>query len=602
MIKYINIILALILIVSLILFISSQLRGSMEMPTDNTNELQSGAGVAPHQGIDAPEPYGGQTPAVFNGGIAPQTTGNDLLAQSDRNSLSQSDSGGGPGRILKNDLDAMRKRAGESTPQSNDLTGAGATGPGSDASATEPGSDALNASINVATTGTGADVADDNAPTGEAVPVGDVAPAGETAAGLSVDNSVPAANGVAPKANSEAPAGDNAPMADFAPAGETAAGLSVDNAVPAANGAAPKANSEAPAGDNAPAVDVAPATEAVTSLSGEAAARTSGDNAASTVNSAAPSSIGFIDGHADSITRAILNGKGLFSNNLHVDFKRLSEFGAPVQVFAIWCDDTHIKNAYEFANSAIDFFESELAKHSDIIELALSLDDIERNAANNKISAILSLEGAEPLAGKIENIDHFYNRGVRLITLTWNRENDLGYGVGANSDKGLKPFGIQCVERMNELGIIIDVSHLNDAGFWDVDRLSARPYTASHSNAYSVTPNKRNLKDSQIKAIVEKGGVIGINLYPDFLSSGGKANVNSVISHIRRFIELGAGDFIGLGCDFDGFTTTPEGIKDVLSLKPLSQKISEVFDKNTSFRVLSGNYYDFLVRFFRGQG
>jgi membrane dipeptidase len=306
----------------------------------------------------------------------------------------------------------------------------------------------------------------------------------------------------------------------------------------------------------------------------------------------------FIDGHADTITRAMEKKQSMFSNSLHVDFKRLAAYKSPVQVFTVWCADKYVKNAYDYANTAIDFFEAELAAHSDIIELALTLEDLERNSKNKKISAILALEGGEPLEGKLENINHFYNRGVRLITLTWNRENELGYGVSTNSDKGLKPFGVECVKRMEELGIIVDVSHLNDTGFWDVDKYSARPYMASHSNVYSITPHNRNLKDSQIKAIVDKGGIIGVNLYPDFLDTSGKAGINNIISHINRFIELGALDNIGLGSDFDGFITMPEGFVGVSSFKMLAREITSKVGADASAKIMSKNYYNFFKWYF----
>jgi len=208
----------------------------------------------------------------------------------------------------------------------------------------------------------------------------------------------------------------------------------------------------------------------------------------------------FIDAHADTITRALLpqHNAGLFRNGLHVDFERLSQFDAPVQVFVLWMADRFVGEAFERTNYLIDFFESEVAKHSDIIEIALTLEDMERNARNGKISAILSIEGGEALMGNIENLDHFYNRGVRIFGLTWNRENELGFGQATGSQEGLKPFGMEVVRRIEELGMIMDISHLNEAGFWDAHRLSTRPYMASHSNTFTVRPHNRNLTDDQI--------------------------------------------------------------------------------------------------------
>ena len=311
-----------------------------------------------------------------------------------------------------------------------------------------------------------------------------------------------------------------------------------------------------------------------------------------------PPSIGLIDAHADTITRALLRDQDMFSNSLHVDFERLSEYGAPVQVFALWCADRYVENAFDYTNSLIDFFESEVEKHSDIIGIALSLEDIVSNARNNKISAVLSIEGGEALMGNLENLDHFYSRGVRIISLTWNRENDLGYGQATGSLEGLKPFGEQCIRRMEELGIILDVSHLNEAGFWDAHRISARPYMASHSNAYSLTPHNRNLTDGQIEAIVGRGGVIGLTFYPEFLSQGSDASISDIFANISHFIDLGAGGNIGFGSDFDGFNTMPEGLTDVSSFGLLRDEISDIFGESMSTGLMFGNFYDFFVRYF----
>jgi len=312
----------------------------------------------------------------------------------------------------------------------------------------------------------------------------------------------------------------------------------------------------------------------------------------------APPMFGFIDAHADTITRALLRNQGLFRNNIHVDFERLFQFGAPVQVFVLWCADGYVADAFNYTNSLIDFFESEVAKHSDIIEIALTLEDMERNARNNKISAVLSIEGGEALMGDIKNLDHFYDRGVRIMSLTWNRENELGYGQATGDRGGLKPFGIECLKRMEELGIILDVSHINEAGFWDAHRLSSRPYMASHSNSYSVRPHDRNLTDNQIKAIVDSRGIVGLALYPLILSQNSIANTSDIMAHIKHFMDLGAVGHLGLGCDLDGFATMPEGLKDVTSLRIIAKGIAESFGEDASKNIMSGNFHSFLKRYF----
>jgi len=326
-----------------------------------------------------------------------------------------------------------------------------------------------------------------------------------------------------------------------------------------------------------------------------------------------PPSFGFIDAHADTILRALhdkpVMEQSIYEENLyriydndvlHVDFKRLLEFDAPVQVFAAWLPEAFIPAAFDSTNIMFDFFEREVEKHSDIIEIALDLNDIVRIAGEGKISALLAIEGGEALEGKIENLDHFYNRGVRILGLTWNRENELGYGHATGSLQGLKPFGMECVKRMDELGMIIDVSHLNEAGFRDVHNTGTRPYMASHSNAYTVLQHTRNLKDDQIKAIVESGGIIGFNMYPPFITQNRSAVMDDVYDHLRHFIQIGAGNHIGLGCDFDGITSMPEGIDGVQSLKWLGETLADVFDEETSYKIMEGNFYEFFKRYFEG--
>ena len=311
---------------------------------------------------------------------------------------------------------------------------------------------------------------------------------------------------------------------------------------------------------------------------------------------------GFIDAHADTISRALLpqHKAGLYSNNLHIDFKRLNTYEAPVQVFVLWCDDSYVQTAFERTNLMIDFFEQEVDKHSDIIEIALDLHDIERIAREGKISAVLSIEGGEALMGNIENLDHFYNRGVRIFTLTWNRENELGYGQATGSALGLKPFGVECIQKIEELGMIMDVSHLNEAGFWDAHSTAARPYMASHSNSYAVFPHNRNLKDDQILAIIESGGIIGFNMLPQIVAPNSKAAMDDIMAHFIHFIQIGAVNHIGLGCDFDGISSTPAGITDVSSLKSLRELLATEFDEDISRRIMEGNFYEFFKRYFNG--
>ena len=373
--------------------------------------------------------------------------------------------------------------------------------------------------------------------------------------------------------------------------------------------APPDASAEAPAGtgagtgaepgpgDSSGLPEAETEADARTEEEDEGAEGAEGAEGTTDSEEAEPPRFGFIDTHADTITRALLRGQGLFSNDLHIDFTRLLEYDAPVQVFALWCADRYVADAFEYTNSLIDFFEGEVAKHSDIIEIALTREDLERNFRNGKISAVLSIEGGEALMGDLGNVDHFFDRGVRIMSLTWNRENELGFGQATGSKQGIKPFGAEVIKRMEELGMVLDVSHINEAGFWDIHRLSALPYMASHSNAYSVTPHDRNLKDDQIRAIADRGGAVGLALYPLLLSGKGTAGIGDVVAHAGHFIDLGAGGNIGLGGDLDGFGTMPDGLAGVSSYKALAAAFSDEFGEEATLRIMSGNTYSFLVRY-----
>jgi len=139
---------------------------------------------------------------------------------------------------------------------------------------------------------------------------------------------------------------------------------------------------------------------------------------------------------------------------------------------------------------------------------------------------------------------------------------------------------------------------LNEAGFWDAHNTSTRPYMASHSNAYAVFQHNRNLKDDQIMAIVESGGIIGFNMYPLIIAPNERATIADIMAHFLHFIDIGAGYHIGLGCDFDGIPSMPQGITDVSSLKMFGELLTEEFGEDASFRIMEGNFYEFFKRYF----
>ena len=172
------------------------------------------------------------------------------------------------------------------------------------------------------------------------------------------------------------------------------------------------------------------------------------------------------------------------------------------------------------------------------------------------ISAVKTVEEGGVINGNLSRIDELYNKGIRLITLTWNHPNCLGYPNSRDKsimEKGLTELGCRTVERMNELGILVDVSHLSDGGFWDCIRISKTPVCASHSNARALCGHPRNLSDHMIRTLAENGGVAGLNFYPAFLTGRDEAVLDDIARHAVYMIRCGGEDVAAIGTDFDGF-------------------------------------------------
>ena len=298
----------------------------------------------------------------------------------------------------------------------------------------------------------------------------------------------------------------------------------------------------------------------------------------------------FFDAHADTASKIYDFKCGLYKNDKHIDIERLKTFENPVQIFALYLKKEYLNKSFENTVKILDNFEKELNLNEKYIRKAVSYDDILRNKAENKISAIMSIEGGEALEGKLENVDYFYNRGVRLITLTWNYKNELGIGAANDDGTGLTPFGKEVVRRMNEKGMIVDVSHLNEAGFWDVAKLSDKPFVASHSNAKARCNHLRNLTDEQIKCIAERNGVIGINIYPPFVTQKENCSMKDVLEMTEYLLDKTGENCVGIGCDFDGIDVTPGNMKDVLSIEKYIEEVEKRFGKDIAEKIAYKNF------------
>ena len=253
---------------------------------------------------------------------------------------------------------------------------------------------------------------------------------------------------------------------------------------------------------------------------------------------------------------------GLKENNLCIDVKKLKQAGSDAQFFAsfIYMNDFKGENAveesFQFAKEMIAHGKKELLKNADEIAIAYQYSDFAKHQKEGKMSAVLTLEEGGVLNGNMGHLEELYQQGIRLITLTWNYENCIGFPNSRDEQvmkKGLKPFGIEVLKRMNELGIIIDVSHISDGGFWDVMKYSKKPVVASHSNARTLCNHPRNLTDEMIRVLGEKGGAAGVNFYPYFLNEQGVATVEDIANHITHMYQVGGEDVVAIGTDFDGF-------------------------------------------------
>lgn len=278
-----------------------------------------------------------------------------------------------------------------------------------------------------------------------------------------------------------------------------------------------------------------------------------------------------IDMHCDTIWGLMQNEKADLQNNtLCVDLQKMKMADSMAQFFACFIymekfvGEDRFAQGYQHALEMIARAKKEFITYSEEITLVKSYGEFMQNERAGKLSAFLTVEEGGVIDGKMNNLEELYRQGIRLITLTWNEENCIGFPNSRDETSmqlGLKPFGIDVVERMNELGMMIDVSHLSDGGFWDVLKHSKKPVVASHSNARALCPHPRNLTDDMIRALAEKGGVAGINFYPYFLNESGKADIDDLIRHIEHMYYVGGEDFVAIGTDFDGFDEGELNIK-----------------------------------------
>ncbi|MCF8000990.1 MAG: dipeptidase [Halanaerobiales bacterium] len=300
--------------------------------------------------------------------------------------------------------------------------------------------------------------------------------------------------------------------------------------------------------------------------------------------------------HTDTLMNKYKDSNYDFNKNndkFHVDLIKIQESDVKIIFFAIFAKENFLPagNGLKETIQMIDDFHQLINRTNDL-EIATDYDDIKRIQKDGKVAAFLAIEGAKSVFN-FSALRNFQRLGVSLITLTWNHKNHLAYGINELANDGLTKKGKKFIKEMNRLNIIIDVSHLNPAGFWDVSKLSSYPIVATHSNAKSICDHPRNLTDDQIKTIAETNGIVGGNFYPSFLTNKKNATIKDVFDHINYIKELVGVDYVGLGTDFDGISKTPEGLEHIGKLNKLQHMME---DKGYSEKEIEAISYNNMER------
>lgn len=307
------------------------------------------------------------------------------------------------------------------------------------------------------------------------------------------------------------------------------------------------------------------------------------------------------DGHSDifiDITKRRKNGETNVFKNQHLDRLRTGNVTASILVGFINTEKLSPDNytsKWLDAMGAISEEIDDMKEFSNIVHKGCDLDN-----TDDKISIILGMEGLAGLHGNISLINMLYKIGFRHAMFTWNEENEFATGAGSsNVNRGLTPLGVQAVKRMEDLGMIVDVSHANEKTFWDIYENTEKPFIASHSNVYSLCPVKRNLKDDQIKAIAQRGGVIGMNSVLEFIDSE-NPTAEKFIDHIDYIADLVGIDHIGFGFDFceflDGVYDAPEGIRDATQIPNFINLLSKRGYKEEDIKKIAWGNFERVIK------
>ncbi len=308
-------------------------------------------------------------------------------------------------------------------------------------------------------------------------------------------------------------------------------------------------------------------------------------------------SLSLIDTHCDTITRIFKESEGFWNNSAHISLEKANSFKNYAQFFAVFTSPRMSDDeGFEFFLSVSDYFNAQIEKNQDKIAKINSGADLISAFEQNKIGAILAIEDARILGGKLERLDEMKKRGVKYLTLMWGGKTCIG--SSHNTEGGLTDFGREAVKRCFELSIIPDISHSNEQTTSEIIELGhiySKPVIASHSNSYKLYPHTRNLRENHLKDIIALGGLVGVSLCPPHLCEN-DATIFDVIAHIDSYMSLGAEDILGLGCDLDG-TDLPEGFSGIESLYSIANELSrQGYSDGQIEKIFYKNHLNFIQK------
>lgn len=301
------------------------------------------------------------------------------------------------------------------------------------------------------------------------------------------------------------------------------------------------------------------------------------------------------DAHCDVLSKLYMDPRQRFEDGTQLDAsgQYLRAGNVRLQVFAIYLDEAIRDRSMLHILHFLDLYEEEVIKRAGVYPVRTKRD-LRAVAAQEGLGGMLSIEGVDALQGDLSYLRTCYRLGVRAVGITWNWANWAADGVMESRGGGFTSKGKEMIALCNELGMVLDVSHLSERAFWELHAWSSRPFIASHSNVYDLCQHPRNLRRDQIEAIVERDGRMGLTFVPYFLKDGGKANMDDLLRHLAYICDMGGASHVGFGSDFDGIGEWVEGLENASGYAALADVLSKWYSDEQVAGFLWGNWYRFF--------